>query len=199
MIDSGVLNSNSVPTIFYLCTLHQEAIRGKLRKDQFSAALPEMTFDHKHAPEGYDDLPVFFQKMHPTDGLQQLFQLLVKRYVDVSTEEFSQTPSFLSLDTVFGGRTTHSQIASYHFSQNPDSVENLQDFLNDGELVRQFKAITESINIRVGVSEGGYMSSTSTDCIRGRSALGTQTLWGAPINPSAMKDMNSFEETTRPE
>jgi len=38
--------TNPIPTIFDLCTPHQEVIEGKLQEDQFAAALSEVAFDH---------------------------------------------------------------------------------------------------------------------------------------------------------
>lgn len=178
VFESGMAASNPIPAIFDLCTPHQEVIEGELQEDQFAAALSEVAFDHERAPEIYSDPAAFFEKTHPTDGLQQVLQLLAKRYVGATTEEFSQTPGFLSLDTVFGGGKTHSQIASYHFSQSPSAIENLQAFLDDEALVRQFEEISADLNVRVGVFEGGYVSSTSTKCTQDPDAPDTQTMWG---------------------
>lgn len=114
--------ATSVPSLFETCTPHDDVLEGTLSENQFAAKLSGVVFNPESAPDIYADPEVFFTKTYATDGLQDLITLLAKRYVGKETNEYSGENGFLSLDTVFGGGKTHSQIAAYHFSREPSAM-----------------------------------------------------------------------------
>ncbi|TKX64916.1 hypothetical protein EXE45_16310, partial [Halorubrum sp. SP9] len=139
-------------------------LSGTLSENEFAAKLSDVVFRQDEAPEIYGNPDTFFEKTYPTDGLQDLLTLLAKRYVGKEQDEFSGEDGLLSLDTVFGGGKTHSQIAAYHFSQNPDVIDDLSQYIVDDEARSQFEEVKDELSVRTAVFEGGYVSATKAKC-----------------------------------
>ncbi|WP_255150364.1 ATP-binding protein [Halorarius halobius] len=154
-------------------------LSGTLSENEFAAKLSDVVFRPEESPDIYADPDTFFSKTYATDGLQDLLTLLAKRYAGKEMGEFSGTDGLLSLDTVFGGGKTHSQIAAYHFSQNPDAIEDLDKYIVDEEARAEFESINDDLSVRTAVFEGGYVSATNAKCNKDdENAPNTQTMWG---------------------
>ncbi|WP_436931237.1 ATP-binding protein [Halosimplex halobium] len=170
---------SEIPSLFETCTPHDDVLEGTLSENKFAAKLSEVVFNPEAAPDIYSDPDSFFEKTYPTEGLQDLLTILAKRYVGQYKGEFSGEDGLLSLDTVFGGGKTHSQIAAYHFSQHPDSVEDLGKYVTDDDIRAEFEEIKDNISVRTAVFEGGYVSGKSAKCNKeDDNAPDTQTMWG---------------------
>ena len=168
-----------IPALFESCTPHDDVLEGTLSENEFAAKLSEVVFNPDTAPDIYSDPDSFFEKTYATDGLQTLLTLLAKRYIGQYEGEFSGEDGLLSLDTVFGGGKTHSQIAAYHFSKHPEAIQNLDKYITDGETRHEFAEIKEDISVRTAVFEGGYVSAKSAKCNKeDDNAPETQTMWG---------------------
>jgi len=168
-----------IPTLFESCTPHDDVLSGTLSENEFAAKLSDVVFRQEEAPEIYGNPDTFFEKTYPTDGLQDLLTLLAKRYVGKERDEFSGEDGLLSLDTVFGGGKTHSQIAAYHFSQNPDVIDDLSQYIVDDEARSQLEEVKDELSVRTAVFEGGYVSASKAKCNKDDpSAPNTQTMWG---------------------
>jgi predicted AAA+ superfamily ATPase len=90
-------------------------------------------------------------------------------------DEYSGEDGFLSLDTVFGGGKTHSQIAAYHFSQDSTAIDDLSEFITDEEVAE----IQDYFSIESAVFEGGHVSATDARCNKDDTAApSTQTMCG---------------------
>lgn len=124
---------SKIPTLFKSCTPHDDVLSGTLSENEFAAKLSDVVFNPDETPDIYANSNTFFSKTYATDGLQTLLTLLAKRYSGKVKGEFSGVDGLLSLDTVFGGGKTHSQIAAYHFSRNPEAIENLGNYITDDE------------------------------------------------------------------
>ncbi|WP_239685614.1 DUF499 domain-containing protein [Halolamina pelagica] len=154
-------------------------LSGTLSENEFAAKLSDVVFRPDEAPDIYGDPDTFFSKTYATDGLQDLLTLLAKRYAGKEAGEFSGADGLLSLDTVFGGGKTHSQIAAYHFSRNPGAVEDLDKYIVDEEVREEFESIKDDLSVRTAVFEGGYVSATNAKCNKeDENAPNTQTMWG---------------------
>ncbi len=171
--------SSHIPTLFESCTPHDDVLSGTLSENEFAAKLSDVVFRPDETPEIYGNPDTFFEKTYPTDGLQDLLTLLAKRYVGKQQGEFSGEDGLLSLDTVFGGGKTHSQIAAYHFSRNPDAIDDLSEYILDEQARANFEEHTDELSIRTAVFEGGYVSAKKAKCNKDDpSAPNTQTMWG---------------------
>ncbi|MUV88480.1 DUF499 domain-containing protein [Halapricum sp. CBA1109] len=171
--------ATSVPSLFETCTPHDDVLEGTLSENQFAAKLSGVVFNPDSAPDIYADPETFFTKTYATDGLQDLITLLAKRYVGKKTDEYSGENGFLSLDTVFGGGKTHSQIAAYHFSREPTAVDDLSEFITDDEISSAFADIQDDLTVETAVFEGGHVSAMDARCNKDDpSAPSTQTMWG---------------------
>jgi len=171
--------ATSVPSLFETCTPHDDVLEGTLSENQFAAKLSGVVFNPGSAPDIYADPETFFTKTYATDGLQDLITLLTKRYVGKKTDEYSGENGFLSLDTVFGGGKTHSQIAAYHFSREPTAIDDLSEFITDEEIASAFTDIQDDLTVETAVFEGGHVSVMNTKCNKNDpSAPSTQTMWG---------------------
>jgi len=171
--------ATSVPSLFETCTPHDDVLEGTLSENQFAAKLSGVVFNPDSAPDIYADPETFFTKTYATDGLQDLLTLLAKRYVGKKTGEYSGENGFLSLDTVFGGGKTHSQIAAYHFSREPTTVDDLSEFITDEEIASAFADIQDDLTVETAVFEGGHVSAMDARCNKDdSSAPSTQTMWG---------------------
>lgn len=138
-----------------------------------------MVFNTDSAPDISAGPTTFFTETCATDGLETLLALLAKRYVGKATGEFSGKDGLLSLDTVFGGGKTHSQIAAYHFSKNLGAIEDLDQYIPDEETRQAFTKVTDGLSIRTAVFEGGFVSTTDAKCNKDDpNAPDTQTMWG---------------------
>jgi len=171
--------STETPTLFESCTPHDDVLEGTLSENEFAAKLSDVVFNPEDTPDIYANQDTFFAKTYATDGLQDLLTLLAKRYVGKATGELSGEDGLLSLDTVFGGGKTHSQIAAYHFSHSPESIENLEKYITDEETRQAFEEVHGEFSVKTAVFEGGYVSATNAKCNKGdESAPNTQTMWG---------------------
>lgn len=171
--------ATSVPSLFETCTPHDDVLEGTLSENQFAAKLSGVVFNPDSAPDIYADPETFFTKTYATDGLQDLITLLAKRYVGKKTDEYSGENGFLSLDTVFGGGKTHSQIAAYHFSREPTAVDDLSEFITDDEIASAFADIQDDLTVETAVFEGGHVSAMDAKCNKDdTSAPSTKTMWG---------------------
>jgi len=171
--------ATQIPSLFESCTPHDDVLSGTLSENEFAAKLSDVVFRPDDAPDIYADPDTFFSKTYATDGLQNLLTLLAKRYAGKETGDFSGEDGLLSLDTVFGGGKTHSQIAAYHFSQNPDAIEDLEKYIVDEEARTEFQSIKNDLSVRTAVFEGGYVSATNAKCNKDdENAPNTQTMWG---------------------
>ena len=170
---------SQIPTLLESCTPHDDVLSGTLSENEFAAKLSDVVFRPDETPEIYGDPDTFFEKTYPTDGLQDLLTLLAKRYVGKHQGEFSGEDGLLSLDTVFGGGKTHSQIAAYHFSQTPEAINDLTEYILDDETRAKFEKHKDDLSIRTAVFEGGYVSASNAKCNKSdQSAPNTQTMWG---------------------
>ncbi|MDL5360392.1 ATP-binding protein [Halalkalicoccus sp. NIPERK01] len=168
-----------IPTLLESCTPHDDVLSGTLSENEFAAKLSDVVFKPDEAPAIYADSNTFFSKTYATDGLQTVLTLLAKRYSGKVKGEFSGEDGLLSLDTVFGGGKTHSQIAAYHFSRNPDAIENLGKYITDDEAREEFEEVKNDLSVRTAVFEGGYVSATNAKCNKDdENAPNTQTMWG---------------------
>jgi len=168
-----------LPALSEACTPHDDVLEGTLSENEFAAKLSEVVFNPEAAPAIYSDPKSFFQKTYATDGLQTLLTLLAKRYIGQYKGEFSGVDGLLSLDTVFGGGKTHSQIAAYHFSKQPEVIQHLDKYITDEEAREEFAEIKDDLSVRTAVFEGGYVSATSAKCNKtDDNAPETQTMWG---------------------
>jgi len=168
-----------IPALFDSCIPHDDVLEGTLSENEFAAKLSEVVFNPETAPDIYSDSAAFFEKTYATDGLQTLLTLLAKRYIGQSKGEFSGEDGLLSLDTVFGGGKTHSQIAAYHFSKNPGAIDDLGKYITDDEAREEFEEIRGELSVRTAVFEGGYVSAKSAKCNKeDDNAPDTQTMWG---------------------
>ena len=168
-----------IPALFESCTPHDDVLEGTLSENEFAAKLSEVVFNSEAAPEIYSKPQAFFEKTYATDGLQTLLTLLAKRYIGQYQDEFSGEDGLLSLDTVFGGGKTHSQIAAYHFSKQPQAIQNLDKYITDEEARQEFAEIKDDLDVRTAVFEGGYVSAKSAKCNKeDENAPETQTMWG---------------------
>lgn len=168
-----------IPTLFESCTPHDDVLAGTLSENEFAAKLSDVVFRQDEAPDIYADPETFFSKTYATDGLQTLLTLLAKRYSGKAKGEFSGEDGLLSLDTVFGGGKTHSQIAAYHFSQNPEAIDDLEKYIPDDGARREFEEVIDDLSVRTAVFEGGYVSGTNAKCNKDDdNAPNTQTMWG---------------------
>lgn len=158
--------TSEIPTLFESCVPHDDVLSGTLSENEFAAKLSDVVFRQDQAPDIYGDPDTFFSKTYPTNGLQDLLTLLAKRYAGKETGEFSGADGLLSLDTVFGGGKTHSQIAAYHFSQNPGAIEDLSKYILDDDAREQFEGIKDDLSVRTAVFEGGYVSATNAKCVK---------------------------------
>jgi len=103
---------------------------------------------------------------------------LPKRYTGQVKGDFSGEDGLLSLDTVFGGGKTHSQIAAY-LSRNPEVIEDLGEYIVDDDAREEFEEIKDELSVRTAVFEGGYVSATNAKCNKNdENAPNTQTMWG---------------------
>ncbi|SNR42929.1 Protein of unknown function [Halorubrum vacuolatum] len=171
--------ASQIPTLLESCVPHDDVLAGTLSENEFAAKLSDVVFRPKETPEIYGNPDTFFEKTYPTDGLQDLLTLLAKRYVGKHRDEFSGKDGLLSLDTVFGGGKTHSQIAAYHFSQNPDAIDDLSEYILDDEARASFEKHKNDLSVRTAVFEGGYVSASNAKCNKSDpSAPDTQTMWG---------------------
>jgi hypothetical protein len=171
--------ASQIPTLFESCTPHDDVVKGTLSENEFAAKLSDVVFNPGDAPDIYADPETFFSKTYATDGLQTLLGLLAKRYTGKAKGEFSGEDGLLSLDTVFGGGKTHSQIAAYHFSQNPEGIDNLGNYIADEDAREEFEQIKGDLSVRTAVFEGGYVSATKAKCNKNDdNAPDTQTMWG---------------------
>lgn len=171
--------SAATPYLFDACTPHEDVLEGTLSENQFAAKLSGVVFNPNSAPDIYANPEAFFTKTYATDGLQDLLTLLAKRYVATATDEYSGEDGFLSLDTVFGGGKTHSQIAAYHFSKEPSAVPDLSEFITDEEVAAGFADIQDDLTVETAVFEGGHVSATDAKCDKDDdTAPSTQTMWG---------------------
>ena len=171
--------SSTIPSLFESCTPHEDVLSGTLSENEFAAKLSDVAFNPEDSPDIYSNPETFFTKTYATDGLQDLLTLLAKRYTGMAEGEFSGEDGLLSLDTVFGGGKTHSQIAAYHFSKNPGAIENLGKYIPDDEARREFQSHTDDLSVRTAVFEGGFVSATSAKCNKSdENAPSTQTMWG---------------------
>ena len=171
--------TSQVPTLLESCDPHDDVLSGTLSENEFAAKLSDVVFRPEETPEIYGNPKTFFEKTYPTDGLQDLLTLLAKRYVGKHRDEFSGEDGLLSLDTVFGGGKTHSQIAAYHFSQNPDAIDDLAKYILDDEARANFEKHKDDLSVRTAVFEGGYVSASNAKCNKDDpSAPDTQTMWG---------------------
>ena len=171
--------ATSVPSLFETCTPHDDMLEDTLSESQFAAKLSGVDFNPDNAPDIYADPETFFTKTYATDGLQDLIALLVKRYVGKRADKYSGGNGFLSLDTVFGGGKTHSQIAAYHFSREPAAVDDLSEFITDEEIASAFTDIQDDLTVETAVFEGGHVSVMNIKCNKDDpSAFSTQTMWG---------------------
>ncbi len=171
--------TSQVPTLFESCVPHDDVLEGTLSENEFAAKLSDVVFNPKEAPDIYANPDTFFTKTYATEGLQDLLTLLAKRYVGKATGEYSGEDGLLSLDTVFGGGKTHSQIAAYHFSRNPETIENLEKYIPDDETRQALEAVNDEFSVKTAVFEGGYVSATNAKCNKeDESAPDTQTMWG---------------------
>ncbi|WP_435078376.1 ATP-binding protein [Halococcus sp. AFM35] len=167
-----------IPTLFESCSPHDDVLEGTLSENEFAAKLSDVAFKDE-APDIYADPDTFFSKTYATDGLQTLLTLLAKRYVGRETGEYSGEDGLLSLDTVFGGGKTHSQIAAYHLSRHPEAIEDLTQYITDEETRETLKELTTELSVKTAVFEGGYVSASDTKCNKGDdTAPDTQTMWG---------------------
>ncbi|MFC4357991.1 ATP-binding protein [Halobium salinum] len=171
--------ASQIPSLFDSCVPHDDVLEGTLSEDEFAAKLSDVAFKPEETPDIYADPETFFNKTYATDGLQKLLTLLAKRYVGKSTGEFSGEDGLLSLDTVFGGGKTHSQIAAYHFSRQPDAIDDLSQYITDDEASDAFKDAKDDFSVKTAVFEGGYVSATNAKCNKDdENAPDTQTMWG---------------------
>ncbi len=171
--------TSQVPTLFESCVPHDDVLEGTLSENEFAAKLSDVVFNPEEAPDIYANPDTFFTKTYATDGLQDLLTLLAKRYVGKATGEYSGEDGLLSLDTVFGGGKTHSQIAAYHFSRNPETIENIEKYIPDDETRQAFEDVNGELSVKTAVFEGGYVSATNAKCNKeDESAPDTQTMWG---------------------
>lgn len=171
--------ATSVPSLFETCTPHEDVLEGTLSENQFAAKLSGVVFNPDGAPDIYADPESFFTKTYATDGLQDLITLLAKRYVGKKTDDYSGENGFLSLDTVFGGGKTHSQIAAYHFSRDSSTVGDLSEYITDEEIASAFDDIRGDLTVETAVFEGGHVSAMDAKCNKDDpSAPSTQTMWG---------------------
>jgi hypothetical protein len=154
-------------------------LSGALSENEFAAKLSDVAFRPEESPDIYADPETFFSKTYATDGLQTLLTLLAKRYAGQARGEFSGEDGLLSLDTVFGGGKTHSQIAAYHLSRNPEVIEDLDEYIVEDDALEEFEEIKDDLSVRTAVFEGGYVSGTDTKCNKDdENAPDTQTMWG---------------------
>ena len=168
-----------IPTLFESCIPHDDVLSGTLSENEFAAKLSDVVFRPDQAPDIYADPETFFSKTYATDGLQTLLTLLAKRYTGQVTGEFSGEDGLLSLDTVFGGGKTHSQIAAYHLSRNPGVIQNLDEYIVDEDAREEFEEIKDELSVRTAVFEGGYVSAKNAKCNKDdENAPDTQTMWG---------------------
>jgi hypothetical protein len=171
--------SSQIPSLFESCTPHDDVLEGTLSENEFAAKLSDVVFSPEDTPDIYADPETFFSKTYATDGLQTLLTLLAKRYVGMEKEEFSGEDGLLSLDTVFGGGKTHSQIAAYHFSRSPETITDLSEYITDDETLAEFESLKEDFSVKTAVFEGGYVSATNAKCNKeDETAPDTQTMWG---------------------
>lgn len=171
--------AQQVPTLFQACTPHDDVLSGTLSENEFAAKLSDVVFNPEEAPDIYADSDVFFPKTYATEGLQKLITLLAKRYIGQVRGEFSGEDGLLSLDTVFGGGKTHSQIAAYHFSHNPNVIDDLGKYIVDENAREEFEAVKDDLSVKTAVFEGGYVSATNAKCNKDNdTAPNTQTMWG---------------------
>jgi len=168
-----------IPTLFKSCIPHDDVLSGTLSENEFAAKLSDVVFRQDDAPDIYADPETFFSKTYATDGLQTLLTLLAKRYTGQVKGDFSGEDGLLSLDTVFGGGKTHSQIAAYHLSRNPEVIEDLGEYIVDDDAREEFEEIKDELSVRTAVFEGGYVSATNAKCNKNdENAPNTQTMWG---------------------
>jgi len=168
-----------IPTLFESCIPHDDVLSGTLSENEFAAKLSDVVFRQDDAPDIYADPETFFSKTYATDGLQTLLTLLAKRYTGQVKGDFSGEDGLLSLDTVFGGGKTHSQIAAYHLSRNPEVIEDLGEYIVDDDAREEFEEIKDELSVRTAVFEGGYVSATNAKCNKNdENAPNTQTMWG---------------------
>ncbi len=171
--------ATSAPSLFETCTPHEDVLEGTLSENQFAAKLSGVVFNPSSAPEIYADPRTFFNKTYATDGIQDLLTLLAERYIGEVTDEYSGADGFLSLDSVFGGGKTHSQIAAYHFSREPGAIDDLSEFITDEEVADAFAEVQENFSVETAVFEGGHVSAMDARCNKDDpSAPSTQTIWG---------------------
>jgi len=171
--------SPDVPSLFDSCTPHEDVLDGTLSENEFAAKLSDVAFNPGETPDIYSDSDTFFTKTYPTDGLQKLLTVLAKRYIGNTKNELSGEDGLLSLDTVFGGGKTHSQIAAYHFSRSPETIDDLEKYITDEETRQEFEQMSDEFNVRTAVFEGGYVSATNAKCSKDdENAPDTQTMWG---------------------
>ena len=167
-----------IPTLFESCSPHDDVLEGTLSENEFAAKLSDVAFKDE-APDIYADPETFFAKTYATDGLQTLLTLLAKRYVGETTGEYSGEDGLLSLDTVFGGGKTHSQIAAYHLSRHPEAIEDLSQYITDEETRESLEQLADGFSVKTAIFEGGYVSASDTKCNKGDdTAPDTQTMWG---------------------
>jgi hypothetical protein len=85
---------------------HRDILEGRLTMDVFAADLWEVS--QGRGPEEYRDPDEFFRKTYPTQGLENLLQVVEKRLSGLGGDPVIQ------IQTPFGGGKTHALIAMYH-------------------------------------------------------------------------------------
>jgi len=66
------------PSLFDACEPHEDVLEGRLQEDQFAASVSGVAHDPETAPTVYSDPEEFFAKTYPTEGLQELLEMVVK-------------------------------------------------------------------------------------------------------------------------
>jgi hypothetical protein len=168
-----------LPTIFDACTPRQDVLIGELAEDQFAASLADVAHSDD-APEVYADPQLFFEKTFPTEGLQELLGRLATRFVSHHDQSYSGTNGVLRLDTSFGGGKTHNQIAAYHLAEDPDTVPDLTDFLDNEQTAENYgEAAALGLDVNTAVFVGTHVDATSARCdYTDPNAPESKTMWG---------------------
>lgn len=168
-----------VPSMFEACTPRQDVLIGELAEDQFAASLADVAHSDD-APKVYANPELFFEKTYPTEGLQELLGQLATRFVSYHNDSYSGTNGVLRLDTSFGGGKTHNQIAAFHLAEQPDSIPDLSDFLDDEAISEDFgEAAALGLDVNTAVFVGTHVGGTSARSdYNDPNAPETKTMWG---------------------
>ncbi len=164
------------PSLFEACEPHEDVLEGRLQEDQFAASVSGVAHDPETAPAVYSDPAEFFAKTYPTEGLQELLEMVVKAVLAAEGEDVDEDFSrMVGLDTTFGGGKTHDLIATYHLLEHRDAIGNLADFI-DGSLAERFIQVDRPF--RTAVIDGEAISATEARATDAADHPPTQTLWG---------------------